>query len=545
MRNAKCEIIKAKTVIITLLLICWCSGVVAGPGRISGKPRYKDGIIVKYKEGVSGDTALRRQVETKYGLVPVVKKGITPFSCYRVADKNNLPETVSALEKESSVEFAQPDYIRYALYTPLPGGPNDTYYSTSFPPAIPVPTPAQWGFNAVKADQAFTWGLIEQSQQKEIIVAVLDTGVRATHQDLTGLTINGYNVLSPGSQPDDDNITPYYDTDYGVTVTPEGHGTHVAGIIGANTNNGMGVAGAAYSNSSWTAKVLIMPVKVLDAIGEGADSDIYLGVKWAVDNGANVMNYSLGGPGFSPALQLAVNYASERGCVNVAAAGNDGGPAYYPAGFGNVISVASCDENGLRSSFSNYGKIDVSGPGEYILSCGAINNSYYYVEGGTSFAAPFVSGLSALIMLKYNSMNQDSVKNLIEQTADDIGNAGYDNTTGWGRVNFVKALSKTYNAVSGETKTYCWPNPFSPDNDIYTNITFVMAAPEDVTIEIYDGGGDLVWKTEKAAAEMTYGYNYIKWDGKNLNNDSVGNGVYFYVLKTPKLYGKNKIAVLH
>ncbi|MBP7792042.1 MAG: S8 family serine peptidase [Candidatus Goldbacteria bacterium] len=513
--------------------------------QIKDNPSFDDKILVEYKSDFNENDknqfydlynvkpdSLQRAVEylkINYELseMPSKLNGI-PFIRYKVKNRDNVINTVEKLKKLSFVRYAQPDYIRSALYTPIipPAGPNDWFYQNG----------EQYGFNLVKADQAFTWGFINPDENRTVIVAILDTGARVTHQDFTGMITTGYNVLNPENPPDDDGID-------------GGHGTHVAGIISARTNDNLmhppkTMAGAAYTHSSWTAKVLLMPIKVLASNGDGYDSDVYAGVKWAVDNGARVLNYSFGGYDPSQVLQNAINYAAEHDCINVGAAGNDSINAYYPASYSNVISVASCDKNDARSYFSNYGKIDVTAPGENILSTGNVSDYDYSSGDGTSFSAPYVSALAAMLMLKYDSASPEIIRKLIEQTADDIDAAGYDKYTGWGRINFVKAFARNFN-VAQEIATYNWPNPFSPEGDIYTNITFVINEAADVKITIFDAAGDVVWKKDVSASEITPGYNYIRWDGKNLKGKTVANGTYFYVVKSQSTNGKNKILVLH
>jgi hypothetical protein len=510
-------------------------------GEIKDNPSFDDKILVEYKSDFNENDkkqfydlynvkpdSLQRAVEylkINYGLIEIPAKlsGI-PFVKYKVKNRDNVINIVEKLKKLSFVRYAQPDFKRYALYTPIPtpAGPNDWYYQHG----------EQYGFNLVKADQAFTWGFINPAENRTVIAAVLDTGVRTTHQDFAGMTTAGYNVLNPENPPDDDGID-------------GGHGTHVAGIISARTNDDSAtMAGAAYTHSSWTAKVLLMPIKVLASNGDGYDSDVYVGVKWAVDNGARVLNYSFGGYDPSPVLQNAINYAAMHDCINVGAAGNDSINAYYPASYSNVISVASCDENDVRSDFSNYGKIDVTAPGKNILSTGNVSDYDYSSGDGTSFSAPYVSALAAMLMLKYDSAPPETIRKLIEQTTDDIGASGYDKYTGWGRINFVKAFTRNFN-VSQEIATYNWPNPFSPEGDIYTNIMFMINEPVDVKITIFDAAGDVVWKKDISTSEIQRGYNYIRWDGKNLKGKIVANGTYFYVVKSQLINGKNKILVLH
>ncbi|HMB01516.1 MAG TPA: S8 family serine peptidase, partial [Spirochaetota bacterium] len=437
------------------------------------------------------------------------------------------------------VEAAQPDYIRYAGVW---GEPDDPYYRGDdiLPPAN---TPLQWGYNKVYADAAFNNGLIDPSKDKQVIVAVLDTGVGyegdsgyetdGGHEDLNNVTITGKNILNPSVPTYDDDIT-------------GGHGTNVAGIIAADTNNDTGIAGTAYIYSRWTVRVYIMPVNVLDEEGAGYDSAVYSGVKWAVDNGAKILNYSFGGHAAGEVMQNAVNYAYQRGCINIAAAGNEGAEAYYPAAYSNVISVASTGEDDSRSSFSNYGKIDVSAPGEQIWSAGNASYSNYTAFSGTSFSAPFVSGLAALIELKFDGLSSDDIRNIIEQTADDTEAQGYDEYTGWGRVNAYRALKKEFNAVGASyIKTYSWPNPFSPDEDIYANITFALDEIKEVSIEIYDASGDVVFEKTPDKSALVKGMNIVKWNGRNQKGEKAASGVYFYLIKDPKIIGKNKIAVLY
>jgi subtilisin family serine protease len=306
------------------------------------------------------------------------------------------------------------------------------------------------------------------------------------------------------------------------------------------------MAGTAYRNATWTAKVLIMPVKVLAWDGSGLDSDIFSGAVWAVDHGANVLNMSFGGVDGSDTMQAAVNYAYNNGCICVAAAGNDGSTVWYPAAYSTVISVAATDSNDQRASFSNFGKIDVSAPGVDIWSCNNVPSVPYSSEDGTSFSSPHVAGLAALIVMKYPGISPDQAVKLIEQTSDTLNANGYDQYTGWGRINVLRALSSPQNfSRAAAVNTYNWPNPFSPENDMFTNITFVAPSPQNVSVIIYDGGGNVVWRASLPAASVPAGQNIIKWNGVNSSGRSVANGTYFYVLKAGGSTGKNKIMVIH
>jgi hypothetical protein len=227
-------------------------------------------------------------------------------------------------------------------------------------------------------------------------------------------------------------------TNFGSADDVYGHGTHVAGIAAAMTDNGMGVAGLGYSST-------IMDVKVLDDNGMGAYSWIVSGIIWAVDNGADIINMSLGGSFASSAMEDAVNYAWETGVVVVAAAGNNGDSTpMYPAYYVNCIAVAATDANDAKASWSNYGDwVDVAAPGVSIYST-LKNNDYGYMSG-TSMASPHVAGLAALVLATVSDTDgdgklNDEVRNEIETTCDDINVAG----VGSGRIN-------AYQAVGGDT----------------------------------------------------------------------------------------------
>ncbi|MGR6316796.1 S8 family serine peptidase [Micromonospora soli] len=308
----------------------------------------------------------------------------------KVHGKGSAVDLMRSLRKDPAVAGVSLDYKRKA--TVAPNDPAYTYGDQNY-------------LNTVRLPQA--WDRTKGSTSQ--VIAVVDTGVDVTHPDLTGRTVTGYNVLSPGAAPADDN----------------GHGTMVAGIAAANTGNGIGVAGAA-----WTARV--MPVKVLDAEGSGYDSDIAAGVIWAADHGAKIINMSLGGPGDDSALHDAIKYATGKGVVVVVAAGNDGdGRAQYPAAYSEVIAVAATDAAGKLTDFSSYGDwIDIAAPGAGIVSTGPGGD--YYIGDGTSFSAPIVSGTAALVRTLYPSLTPAQVLSWLRKNARDAGPRGIDPYYGYG-----------------------------------------------------------------------------------------------------------------
>jgi subtilisin family serine protease len=193
-----------------------------------------------------------------------------------------------------------------------------------------------------------------------------------------------------------------------------------------------------------------MPVKVLDMYGTGWYSDIAAGIIYAVDNGARIVNLSLGGEGASETLCAAVEYAYNRNALVVAAAGNTSGAVMYPAACAQALAVAATDEADVRASFSNHGpELDVAAPGVGIYSTwcrqdvylGTCLGSYYFAKSGTSMATPHVSGLAALVWSHWPEWTNEQVARRIQQTAVDLGEPGWDEWYGWGRVDARAALA--------------------------------------------------------------------------------------------------------
>lgn len=251
-------------------------------------------------------------------------------------------------------------------------------------------------------------------------VAVLDTGISQNHEDLNGKVAAAKNCSDSATLDD-----------------LFGHGTHVAGIISANTNNNLGIAGVGYSLS-------LINAKGLGDTGSGYYSWIANCMIWAADAGARVINMSLGGTSDSRLLSEAVDYAWNKGVVVVAAAGNyaSSSPS-YPAYYKRVLSVGAVDQNDVKASFSNYGSwVKVAAPGVGIYSTlptapNAFKQQVYGYASGTSMATPFVSGLAGLI-LSYGNMDNNTAANLIMDNADKISGTGRDWV--YGRINGYRSL---------------------------------------------------------------------------------------------------------
>lgn len=269
-------------------------------------------------------------------------------------------------------------------------------------------------------------------------IAILDTGVKRTHPDLQGRIGAARNFVTGDAAASDDH----------------GHGTMVAGIAAADTNNGQGIAGAAYD-------ARIMPVKVLDSAGVGFDDDIAAGIVWAAQNGAEIINLSLAGAGSTSLLRDAVAYAIDRNVIVVAAAGNEGlDTVSYPAAYPGVIAVGATDHMGDITWYSNRGAwVDVVAEGFQTVST-SISPGLYEVGGGTSFASPFVAGVAALVRARYPTLGPAAVEARLRRTAIDRGPRGVDNAYGWG-------LIDAYGAVGGKNAASPPPaarDAFEPDD---------------------------------------------------------------------------------
>jgi thermitase len=309
---------------------------------------------------------------------------------------------VAAYSRNPNVEYAEPNYIAYAI-----GTPNDPYFGN------------QWGMTKIQAPDA--WDVTTGSSGVKI--AILDTGIDQDHEDLASKIVSQENFTD----------SPTLDDLYG-------HGTHVAGIAAAATNNGKGVAGVGYNSS-------LLNVKVLNDQGSGYYSWVANGIIWAADKGAaKVINMSLGGSVKSTTLENAVNYAWGKGVVLAAAAGNSGSASpLYPAYYKNCIAVAATDENDAKASWSSFGKwVDVAAPGVNIFSTFpnhpyVIDKSLGYDYGsGTSMATPHVAGLAALVWATGYGSSNASVRSRIESTADKIPGTG--KYWIWGRINAYNAV---------------------------------------------------------------------------------------------------------
>lgn len=425
---------------------------IARPGSEKQQAYKEEELLVKFKEGISEKNKLdmhKRRRATR----------IKEFRHLRIEHVQldpgiSVKEALAQYKSDPDVEYAVPNYIRKMLATPPQTFPNDALFNQLWglnntgqnggTPGADIKAPAAWNIT--------TGG--------DVVVAVIDTGIDYTHQDLAAQL--WVNLSETGGNTVDDDANGYVDDVYGINAITgtgdpwddAGHGTHVAGTLGAASNNSIGVAGVA-----WNVK--IVACKFLGANGTGTDSDAITCLEYVralKARGVNIVatSNSWGGGDYSQALYDAIAAQLQNSILFVAAAGNDAKDTdlspNYPSSFDllNIMSVAATDNTDKRASFSNYGShtVHVAAPGKNIMSTLPAINTWGLTGGygqlsGTSMATPHVTGLTALLLSKNPSWTVNQVLAQIAGTADSTG----DPLIGAGRINCYRALTETLFAV--------------------------------------------------------------------------------------------------
>ena len=404
--------------------------------------------------------------------------------------------TIKKLRLRDDVEYAQPNYMRTIQQVP-----NDTHYTK------------QWHYPAINLPQA--WDLTTGTPSSgDVIVAVIDTGIFLAHEDLNDKFVPGYDFISdPANSADSDGIDPNPDDpgDGDQVGTSSWHGTHVAGTISAETNNGIGVSGV-----SWGAK--IMPLRALGPQG-GSDYDIGQAALFAAGlandsntlptQKADIINMSVGGPGGSPEqLKYSQDIFDEvraEGVIVVAAAGNESSSQpSYPAAYNGVISVSATDFNNKLAPYSNFGSsINIAAPGgnssqdsnndgfgDGVLSTlvddssGSRKKSYVFYEG-TSMAAPHVAGVIALMRAVHPALSPVDLDSLLAagRLTNDIGTSGRDDLFGHGLIDALKAVK------AAQTLSYGGAAPDLPPLVIASPSSLTLGTNPSGVITISNSGG--------------------------------------------------------
>lgn len=393
---------------------------------------------------VPGELLVRFKADAPPVLISELERavGVVSSSAMRLSgtfkltvEGTSVEDAIRKLTESGLVEYASPNYVRRTFYSP-----NDQYF-------LP-PGEVQWNMRSTNDSDIHmeaAWDI--QRASKSVVVAIVDTGVAYEEygqymvaDDLVGTWfLQGYDFVNNDVHADDDN----------------GHGTHVAGTVAQRTNNGVGCAGVAWGCT-------IMPIKVMDRAGEGADSMIVEGITFAVDHGADIINCSLGGPDANPFLEAAVDYAHSKGVVVCGAAGNDGvGSIEYPAAYANCIAVGATTSIKTRAPYSNFGSaIDVVAPGgdmdhdynkdghrDGIYQCtfaqeGTPFGGFTYKGmDGTSMACPHVAGVAALVKTRHPDWGPDDITYAIASTCRPLGTPGWNAEYGWGLIDAAAALN--------------------------------------------------------------------------------------------------------
>jgi thermitase len=348
-------------------------------------------VLVKFRNGIASPEQANFLNTRGYKVLSEIAQiGVKVIEVPEEAEA----QVAAALAKNPVIEFAEQNFLgKKDAVTP-----NDPMYGQ------------QWHLPKVQAPIAW------DTTKGTVTIGIVDSGVSVTHPDMVGKVVDNISFIGQPAGVDQCN-----------------HGTSVASVASAATNNALGVAGV-----SWGSP--IVSAQVLDSTCYASYSNIASGITWAADHGASVINVSIGGTQSSSAMQSAINYAWNKGVVVVASAGNDGTSiTKYPAALNNVVAVSATDRYDALSTFSTYGPwVDISAPGSGDY---ATYGTGYGSNSGTSFSAPLVAGIVALIRSANPALTPTQAVQALLDGVDDLGAPGFDNTFGWGRVNAAKSVA--------------------------------------------------------------------------------------------------------
>ena len=422
-RSPNFKVSKSKQIIVFMLMLVISGGVFAAQGNFAQRPTYAPGeILVKFKEGVSEvkKMSLRSdRIEEQHGSIrkASLKKTVTPSDIehWKLGEGESVPEKIAELQQNEDILFAEPNYYMYKM-----AQPNDEYYYK------------QWGLDSI--DWLDVWEKVPKPDCSNVIVAVIDDGVQISHPDLEGNIVSGYDVLR-----EVDDASPHREF--------FSHGTEIAGVLGAVGNNeGEGIIGVA-----WDVKIMPILFNGIKPDGTPPNTlDAKAAFEWALENDAHIINYSYGAMGVGETLKGVIDRLEQKNILLVVSAGNGDVNnelvPLYPASLDNknIISVAASNQADYLTSWSQYGfsSVDVMAPGENIYTTTTGSD---YIDGvsGTSFSAPYVAGVAALIKSQDPEVGFQEMKGRIMASVDVNAVAdvtAQDKVASGGRVNALNAL---------------------------------------------------------------------------------------------------------
>lgn len=408
---------RVKSALIGILLLSFFVLPLNARAKKESAPLFQQADIIRGEIIIgmkSGKSAKNLRLPEKTRASSKIRKGLEKLNAgVIIVPVGEESKYVAEFKKRNDVLFVEPNYRVTASVIP-----NDADWNLQYAPAL-IQAPAAWDIT---------------TGSNSVILAIIDSGLDATHPEFNGRITAGYDFVENDAVPQDEC----------------GHGTHVAGIAAAEGNNSAGVAGIAWNAS-------IMPLRVLNASCGGSFADVADAIVWATNKGANIINLSAGAPSSSLLVEQAIYYAYTRDVAVFAAAGNTGGSSvFYPAAYWDVMAIGAVDSSPARASFSNYGAaLDLMAPGVSIYSTlptssGFLYNSllfgkstnYDYLDG-TSMATPHTAGAAALLASLPALDTPDKIYQSLTDTALDLEITGRDDKTGYGLIQLANALTFT------------------------------------------------------------------------------------------------------